>query len=307
MPLTWELYTERTLGVITKPDRLSAGSGSETKFLELARNEDVFFKLGWHVIKNRTFEESKVSIEERHLSEQVFFNTSNFKTLPNENVGIDALRIKLSDMLLDHVKKELPRLQDDLQKALDTMKSELQRLGESRSTVAECRAFLTQLTMKCYEICKASINGNYDHDFFKSGAEGEFLLKSNSTITRLRATVQYANMEFADEFRKKAHKYQIHFNPSNPPDLTKANKSQPIALSKSEALQWVRRTMLRSRGVELVGNFNPQLIAELFWEQSDPWENLAMNYVQKVNNLCEKFIKNLIDRSAPQDVKSRMW
>ncbi|KAK0924944.1 hypothetical protein LTR29_018114, partial [Friedmanniomyces endolithicus] len=42
----------RTLGIITKPDRLSAGSGTEEAFIALARNEDVFFKLGWHVVKN---------------------------------------------------------------------------------------------------------------------------------------------------------------------------------------------------------------------------------------------------------------
>ena len=36
---------DRTLGVITKPDRLPDGSGSEAKFLELARNEDVFLGL----------------------------------------------------------------------------------------------------------------------------------------------------------------------------------------------------------------------------------------------------------------------
>ena len=38
---------ERTLGIITKPDRLPSGSGSEQAFLNLAQNEDVFFKLGW--------------------------------------------------------------------------------------------------------------------------------------------------------------------------------------------------------------------------------------------------------------------
>ncbi|KAK7990396.1 p-loop containing nucleoside triphosphate hydrolase [Apiospora arundinis] len=38
-------HGERTLGVITKPDQLPKGSGSESKFLELARNEDVFSTL----------------------------------------------------------------------------------------------------------------------------------------------------------------------------------------------------------------------------------------------------------------------
>jgi hypothetical protein len=112
--------------VITKPDRLSPGSGSEAKFLELARNEDVFFKLGWHVIKNRKFEESSFSMQERNLSETTFFATSNFKTLPKENVGIDALRVKLSQLLFDHVKKELPKLQQDLEAALKTASDEMQ-------------------------------------------------------------------------------------------------------------------------------------------------------------------------------------
>ena len=53
-----DLEGERTLGIITKPDRLDHGSGSEAAFIALARNEDIFFKLGWHVIKNRKFEES---------------------------------------------------------------------------------------------------------------------------------------------------------------------------------------------------------------------------------------------------------
>ena len=43
----------RTLGIITKPDRLDPNSGTEAAFIAFARNEDVFFKLGWHVVKNR--------------------------------------------------------------------------------------------------------------------------------------------------------------------------------------------------------------------------------------------------------------
>jgi len=44
---------KRTLGVITKPDELPAGSDSEKQYFELAENKDVHFRLGWHVLKNR--------------------------------------------------------------------------------------------------------------------------------------------------------------------------------------------------------------------------------------------------------------
>lgn len=136
------------MGVITKPDLLIAGSGSEHKFLEHARNEDVTFNLGWHVIKNRKFEEHGFSIDERNLSEKIFFSTSNFRTLPKENLGVDALRVKLSQQLFQHVKNELPRLQADLEAALKSAEDELHFLGKPRSTGFECREFFADLNLK---------------------------------------------------------------------------------------------------------------------------------------------------------------
>ncbi|OAA44735.1 Dynamin [Cordyceps fumosorosea ARSEF 2679] len=47
---------KRTLGVITKPDVLIPGSGSERDFISLARNQEVEFRLGWHVLRNRDTE-----------------------------------------------------------------------------------------------------------------------------------------------------------------------------------------------------------------------------------------------------------
>lgn len=41
---------ERTLRIITKPDQLHPGSETENAFLRLAKNEDMYFTLGWHVL-----------------------------------------------------------------------------------------------------------------------------------------------------------------------------------------------------------------------------------------------------------------
>lgn len=229
--------------------------------------------------------------------------------MPKENVGIDALRKRLSHLLFDHVKKELPRLQEDLENALTAAQDELHLLGKSRSTVAECRAFLTKLNMDCHEICKAGLNGNYEHDYFKAGNGEEFSLKSSSTIARIRAAVQFANITFADNFRKMGHKYQIDFQSSHhwTPNTAIVIKAQPRILVKEEALRWVRKMLLRSRGPELVGNFNPHLIAELFWEQSDPWDKLARAHIHQVSRLCEKFLDNMLNQVAPKDLKVRIW
>merc|ERR1711881_454712 len=49
----------RTLGIITKPDKTETPE-REAQFLELARNENINFKLGWHVLRNRAPNEMNI-------------------------------------------------------------------------------------------------------------------------------------------------------------------------------------------------------------------------------------------------------
>lgn len=99
---------DRTLSVITKSDIPANRSGLQKGYIELTQNQDIFFELGWHIVKNRTWEEKDASLAERKASETSIFRSTNWKCLPSESVGIDALRISL--LLFEHVKKELPML-----------------------------------------------------------------------------------------------------------------------------------------------------------------------------------------------------
>ncbi|KAK7704093.1 hypothetical protein SLS64_008651 [Diaporthe eres] len=292
---------ERTLGVITKADLLSAGSGAETSFLELARNEDVFFSLGWHVVKNRKFEEKEFSIDERNRSESIFFKTSSFKALPKENVGIDSLRVKLSQLLFEHVRNELPRLRADLEKTLETTREELKLLGQSRCSVAECRAFLAEINMKSYELCKAGISGHYEHNWFKK--HRSFVEGSRIPLQRIRAVIQLANTIFVEDFRNRGHKFHIEFDGTQ----SLPSSTQPKSITKKKALEWVKKKLRESRGTELIGNYNPNVIAELLWEQSEPWEKISTDHVQNISGFCEKFVAILLDSLVADDVKPRIW
>lgn len=322
---------KRTLGVITKPDRLDPGSGSETKFLELARNEDVFFTLGWHVVKNRAFKEQDFSMEERKASEDNFFKTSNFRELPDKNLGIDALRVKLSHLLLRHVKSELPRLRADLESALAVAHGKLDALGESRSTTAECREVLAKINMGCYELCKAGMGGHYDQDFFRNNTGDVAICKENLPTVRFRAVIQSSNNEFTENLRKNGHTYQMLWDnekamasevdqrhedeSSGTPDSTQSKAVQtasveqlaPINLHKKKAIAWAKKALRRCRGTELIGNFNPSLIAELFWEQSEPWEKVARMHIETVHRACDHFLRKLLDARVPFDMRPKLW
>ena len=319
---------ERTLGIITKPDRLSRGSGSEKAYLALARNEDVFFSLGWHVLKNRAYEEGASSFLERNMSEAAYFRTSNFKTLHRDCVGIDSLRSRLSQLLFNHIKQELPKLREDLEKALADTKGGLATMGSRRTTAQDCRAYLMQLSLDYRDVCKAAVGGNYEGEYFKHSSE-----QPTTHRRRLRAVVQYMNSRFSDTLRTKGHKYHIKLsegpestespaeaapednaNENNPSqsseiqrNLPSLGANRPAMLSNPEALKWVRGALTRTRGKELTGNFNPLLIGELFWEQSSKWRRLALDHLESVADQCSRFVRFLLEQKCPKDIHSRLW
>lgn len=300
----------RSLGIITKPDRLDAGSGSERAIISLARNEDIFFKLGWHVLRNRSFQDGETTFKARNQLEDIFFQTSNLKVLDKASVGIDNLRKRLSHLLFEHIQRELPKLNEELEEALANAKSELNTLGTSRSSAEECRAFLIERSMKFHEICLAAVEGRYNGAFFKIDNKEPFESSSPASLRRLRAMIQKLNTAFSEEMTDFGAKFaiisddksgedetsercgkleidELRFQTastptSEAPKLSHFSIDAPSSMTTSEATEWVKQAMERSRGRELTGNFNPLLVGELFWEQSSKWIKSASEYAEMV-------------------------
>ena len=323
---------ERTLGIITKPDRVEPNSGSERAFLDLANNRGVFLKLGWHVLRNRNYEERDTSFLERNATESTFFATSNFKILPKDCVGIDLLRSRLSLLLFEHVKHELPRLRDDLELALTDAQTQLDNLGSRRSTPEDCKDFLMKLSLDYHSLCKAAVSGYYEGAYFKHNPTEVFSPSSLSAIRRLRALIQYLNTQFSETIRARGHRFQIPMldqdtpptpdgtptSPSpesagsSPNEVVNTSKASftsswsPIKLSRTEVFQWVTQALIRNRGRELAGNFNPLVIGELFWEQASNWNQLALDHLEHCANICTRFLDDLLQELCPKDIRSRL-
>jgi hypothetical protein len=268
----------RSLGIITKPDTLPAGSGSEKAFIDLAQNKNkkYFFKLGWHVLRNRNFEETDVSFEKRNHLEAQYFDRSNFKELTKDAVGIGALADRLSTILYEHSKHELPAMRSEVERMLQDTKHKLASLGRNRTTVEECRDYLMDLSSRVYEICKSALHGSYEGSFFENTETTDFSTESKYDVRRLRAIVQQENETFARLMRQMGYTYHIGPEPTDDEDLReeilsedqsdllKRSSHAPVKLPYEVALKWVRQTIARNRGRELQGNYNPLVISELF-------------------------------------------
>ena len=244
-------------------------------------------------------------------------------------LGIAPLRERLSQLLEDHLRKELPALQGELeQKLLETSKA-LKQIGPEKATIAAKRQYLMGLSIAVHDILRAAVHGNYEHHFFGS-MNLDAAIDSPANIRRLRAVIQHLNIEFAAGVRRRGHKYAIHLDSEesrdeyHPQDDEKdgsvdaeqtndapancsRSHSHPQSLGRAESIQWTLRVLQRSRGHELPGTFNPLLISHLFWEQSEPWQPLALAHISKVAAVCNRFVHVALEVIAPADIGARFY
>ncbi|UNI21474.1 hypothetical protein JDV02_007462 [Purpureocillium takamizusanense] len=263
----------RTLGLITKPDTLDRGSDSEAAYVNLAQNEDVKFRLGWHLLKNRDFSMRDATTAERDAAEKDFFSQSPWTAIDSSQWGIEMLRPRLSNVLKDQILAQLPSLIADVSEGIKECRAKLERLGPSRETVHEQRRYLFQASQAYSRLMQAAVDGIYSDPFFGSAKTEEGYQR------RLRAVVQNTLIAFRDRMSKEGHSRHIVDYVSEVSDPS----GRPEVL-RSDYVKEVRDLIRRSRGRELPGTFDPMVIADLFAEQSQPWRGILLELKDQVLN-----------------------
>ena len=297
----------RTLGIITKPDTLHAGSDSERSFVELAENKDVNFRLGWHVLKNRDYDMRDCTAEERDQAEEKFFSQGIWTSLPPGQLGIGTLKPRLSRVLKDQILAELPGLIQDVERGVADCKGRLDRLGASRATLQEQKMHLLQKSQIFYTLVKAAIDGVYVDAFFGDPKTEDGYSK------RLRAVVQNTLLEFAEDIRKRGHSKDIverdvnqtDASPASPTkdvktDSEPAGESMPAMITKNDYVAEVQDLMKRTRGCELPGTFSPQIVGELFFEQSKPWKAIVEVTMERLLDAARTTLNMVLDYTCDQ-------
>lgn len=226
----------RTLGIITKPD-LAKGLQKQESFIALARNETVKFSLGWHVVKNLDSADIQNQLEDRDQQEVLFFQETIFSRLPTHTVGIKFLRARLSKVLFNQVRTELPRLVHDIQKEILTAKTSRDRFGPDRTELDQQRSFLISLGQSFQTICRDAVRGDYEHEFFQ---------KDSNPERRLCASVMDMHFSFASNIRKTGAKWLV--DDEHTGDARYRSREQAI----KEACMLLKRTRGREVGKILI-------------------------------------------------------
>lgn len=194
----------RTIGVLTKTDRLITGSEEEANALLYARNKKITLGLGWHALRNTHQERQDVlaSFSHRDEVEQDFFSQWPWSRLASEDAGIGALREKLSRHLFGCITHDLPKFLDLMQAKLQDSKERLEKLGTARDTPESQGYHLQHIQRDLQSLIKVALDGHHGSSDFESFFDG-------SPRKALRTTINRRNREFATRMRCQGKQFQI--------------------------------------------------------------------------------------------------
>ncbi|KAL7845818.1 hypothetical protein AOLI_G00240100 [Acnodon oligacanthus] len=118
---------KRTLAILTKPDLVDRGT--EKTILDVVRNQVIPLSKGYIIVKCRGQKQidEKISLEQATRVERDFFKRHEFFSclLNEEKATIQCLATKLTQDLVDHIKKSLPLLSEQIKKQLWDLRKEL--------------------------------------------------------------------------------------------------------------------------------------------------------------------------------------
>ncbi|OJI96704.1 hypothetical protein ASPVEDRAFT_78461 [Aspergillus versicolor CBS 583.65] len=293
---------ERTLGIITQPDILEAGSEEEDSYLAFLRNEKTHLQLGWHALKNRSFQTRDVPDSDRDQQEKDFFNKGRWSTISREFVGVDSLRRRLSSILFKHIQRNIPDLISDIRKKISDREQTLARLGPSRSTLPQQRGFLLNISSAFERVMTQALSGMYADEFF--GGMGE--MKSSNDNRLLRATIRRLNDFFSEAMAIRGSRRIL--GGSTLPPRSVGNPYMigwsPKVIQREKLEEESADLARRNRGAELPGVANQLLVGRLFRDQSRPWEEVARNHLITVWDAARYFVHELLQHLADEHTSS---
>ena len=199
----------RTMGILTRVDRLITASEDEGAATDLIRDQDpsLSLGLGWHALRNMPDQDSKdVSFEHREEVERSFFTKLPWSQLARKDAGIVALREKLSRRLFDLITYDLPSFVDLMEVQLENCRLRHEKLGAARDSPDSQTFHLQRIQRNLQSLIQDALDGRQERSDFAGFFDG-------SSHRALRTTINRYSREFATKMREEGKQYEIYCNP----------------------------------------------------------------------------------------------
>ncbi|KAK0743447.1 hypothetical protein B0T18DRAFT_392225 [Schizothecium vesticola] len=324
---------ERTLGIITKPDKLDEDSPTEQLYLRLAQNDEASHKLalGWHVLRNRAPREITCTDEERDEEEKRFFDSGVWSAISSHDRGVDTLREKLSHVLLGHIQRKLPGLVTKIEDHINNRQTRLKKLGDQRSSTEDVKKYLINISSRYQRVAREAVQGRYGDEFFGGLYPGPESSYEDRRVRKLRALIRDLNRAFYFVLKTRGARRHILWvgdedttagadddraskNDANPPETSPPKYLEPlvglykvgerIEISIEDLTDELDRMASENQGVEFPSSSNDKIALNLFRDQSQSWEPLANQHVDLVTHFARGFAEKIVSHVVGPDSKT---
>lgn len=312
-------FSERALGIITKPDRMPSGGDSEKEVLDLLDNQgSTSMRYGWHVLRNAG-EGQNMDFEARDKQEFALLSQSPWKNVSNDDKGITPLRKKLCDVLLMHIASKLPEVATRINNLAAKYERSLANLPEARDGIDGCQRYLLRLTDRFAQIAsQATGAGDRTSDFFGAGlrgvTEGGLMERRN-----LRARICSMNRDFTVVMSLCGSQRIIQWRDAadgsgfiHPTIEEKHRKivetyraKVPTHIAQEKFETEIEQLATLIRGNELPGSEGSTLAMPIFHEQAQPWKHLASRHIELVLEETRSVIEEILTHITENDESTR--
>lgn len=293
---------ERSFGIITKPDLVEDQPEVRKFWIDCARNaydrKDRLALKEWHVLLNRNATEVKdnTTQEQRDTKEREFFENpqSDWYVVDPESCGIQKLRERLSRMLFEHSKKQLPSLRKEILAKLGGYEEKLDAIT---ARLLEPEALWENYQKECKELVRLvayAVQGTYQNS-------PVFDQYQDETSFYLRTDIENAYTIFHNSLIENGR--GISFLPAN----------GSLATENELWTEEVKKLLDCTIGNQLPGKTDPERINILFRKHSAPWREIALGLIERAHSHCQLFVNNLTTShlqnslpALPAGVPSRM-
>ncbi|KAL8865127.1 MAG: hypothetical protein Q9198_009465 [Flavoplaca austrocitrina] len=279
-------------------------------------------QLGWHMLRNPGQAELNSQSENRERTEKDFFaNADPWTKLNQENVGVDALRSRLREILAGHIRREFPKVKSEIVQRLKTANTNLQTLGPKRQSETDQREFLMKAAIEYQRIADQAVRSDYSHaGIFDSDKKLRLATESinrgekfSEDVEQYGHTFHFApddnfdsipeeddsDIQALDDLRITNDGIDTRCENSHPDteDIVQRNETVPHPLSRN-ILSWLKKVHHESRGFEL-GTFDASLLHVALKRQAYKWHDLALGYISDIVTLVHDFIVKVLRSITP--------
>ncbi|KAK9787206.1 putative P-loop containing nucleoside triphosphate hydrolase protein [Seiridium cardinale] len=316
----------RTMAVLTKPD-LAIEHSVQKIAIDYVTGKRGDLTLGYYIVKNRGPDNVGMSLQQGQVKEKQFFSEHPWSVLRfTRKSGMDALKERVHELLIDLIRKEFPKLKLDIHREWNMARRCVDQMGPSRSTPHAQRAFVNRICERYQSLARNAFTAYYGGD----------KIFSERHDLRLITQVVKANEVYGHEMRRHGHTRP--FAPQDSIQDDQMAKKKPLECSKriegplvvndnpelediigfagaplpevddlEDIMDYIEDVYNSSRGQDL-GTFNGALLATLFKEQAKKWESITLSHVARVITLVHHFIAETLKHvCAESRVLEELW